>query len=57
MSRRPAPPSAVTMPTVRGRNGSGRLRAVEQALRPESLLELLEGELQCAGAARLISSA
>ena len=53
-SRMTAPVGEVTMPTVRGNAGSGRLRSgVEEAFGLEALLELLEGELERAGADRL----
>ena len=44
----------VTMPIVRGKRGSGRLRAgIEEPLGLEPLLELLEGELERAEPLRL----
>ena len=54
MSRMAAPSSEVTMPILRGRAGSGRLRAASK--RPsclQPLLQLIEGELQRAEALRL----
>ena len=54
MSRTAAPSSDVTMPILRGRAGNGRLRRlVEQALGRQTLLQLIEGELQRAEAFRL----
>ena len=49
-----APVGEVTMPTVRGKAGRGRLRVgVEEAFGFEALLELFEGELERACADRL----
>ncbi len=54
MSRRAAPLGEVTMPILRGKRGSGRLRRrLEESFGMQPLLELLEGELQGAEPARL----
>ena len=53
MSRMAAPSSEVTMPILRGRAGSGRLRPVEQPFVLKPLLQLIERELQRAQAVRL----
>ena len=47
MSRTAAPSSDVTMPILRGRAGNGRFRRlIEKPLCRQTLLQLIEGELQ-----------